>query len=48
MDLSAKKVVFIDPWGTNNTSDYLNGILSGLNRCVRLEVFTNFFFDCSI
>lgn len=46
MDLSAKKVVFIDPWGTNNTSDYLNGILSGLNRCVRLEVFTNFFFDC--
>ena len=46
MDETKKKVVFIDPWGTNNTGDYLNGILSGLQRRVDLEVFTNQYFEC--
>lgn len=46
MGETKKKVVFIDPWGTNNTGDYLNGILSGLDRCVDLEVFANQYFEC--
>ena len=46
MDETKKRVVFIDPWGTNNTKDYLNGILSGLSPLVDLEVFTNRFFEC--
>lgn len=39
-----KKVVLIDPWGTANTSEYLNGLIYGLGSLVRLTVFTNYYF----
>ena len=41
--------LLIDPWGLNNTSNYLNGLIFGLSRRVRLTVFTNYYFkeDCA-
>ena len=38
------KVILIDPWGTANTADYLNGLIYGLNPLVDLTVFTNKYF----
>lgn len=35
------KVLFIDPWGISNNSDYLNGLSYGLSDYVDLTVFTN-------
>lgn len=39
------KVLLIDPWGINNTSEYLNGLISGLSSRVDLSVFTNVYFE---
>jgi len=44
---SKKNIVLIDPWGTNNTAEYLNGLIYGLKDNVNLVVFTNFYFDLS-
>lgn len=41
-----KKVLLIDPWGVNNTEEYLNGLILGLNPIVDLKVFTNYYFNC--
>lgn len=38
------KVLLIDPWGIANTSEYLNGLIYGLNGKVSLIVFTNKYF----
>ncbi len=42
------KVVLIDPWGINNTSEYLNGLIYGLSSRVELTVFTNCYFEKSV
>lgn len=47
MDNNKKNVVLIDPWGTNNTAEYLNGLIYGLKDKVNLVVFTNCYFDMS-
>ncbi len=39
------RVLLIDPWGINNTSEYLNGLIYGLSDLVELTVFTNFYFE---
>ena len=39
------KVLLIDPWGTNNTSEYLNGLILGLSTKTELTVFTNKYFE---
>lgn len=39
------KVLLVDPWGVNNTAEYLNGLIMGLSRKVELVVFTNRFFE---
>ena len=38
------KVLLIDPWGINNTAEYLNGLISGLSSKTELFVFTNRYF----
>lgn len=38
------KVLLIDPWGVNNTSEYLNGLILGISSLCNLTVFTNYFF----
>lgn len=35
------KVLIIDPWGTDNTAEYLNGLIYGVGKWVDLEVYTN-------
>lgn len=40
----SKNVVIIDPWGIENTSEYLNGLILGLGPLVHLTVFTNYYF----
>lgn len=40
------RVLLIDPWGVANTSEYLNGLISGLSRMVELTVITNYNFKC--
>lgn len=35
------KVLLIDPWGTDNTAEYLNGLIYGVGKWVDLEVYTN-------
>lgn len=40
-----KRVLLIDPWGTANTSEYLNGLIYGLSPIVDLTVFTNYYFE---
>ena len=39
-------VLLIDPWGINNTSEYLNGLIYGVSKDVNLTVVTNYFFIC--
>ena len=39
------RVLLIDPWGTNNTAEYLNGLIYGLSEAVELTVCTNCYFD---
>ena len=39
------RVMLIDPWGTNNTSEYLNGLIYGFSGIVELDVFTNYYFN---
>lgn len=39
------KVLLIDPWGINNTSEYLNGLISGFSGIVDLTVYTNVYFE---
>ena len=39
------KVMLIDPWGINNTSEYLNGLIYGFSEKVELTVFTNCYFE---
>lgn len=39
------RVLLIDPWGTNNTSEYLNGLIYGFSGIVELDVFTNYYFN---
>lgn len=36
-----RRVLLIDPWGTANTSEYLNGLIYGLGSITDLTVFTN-------
>ena len=43
-----KRVLLIDPWGINNTSEYLNGLIYGLSELVELTVFTNTYFELKI
>ncbi len=38
-------MLLIDPWGINNTSEYLNGLIHGLSNHVELTVFTNYYFE---
>ena len=38
------EVILIDPWGTANTSEYLNGLIYGLAPITHLKVFTNHYF----
>lgn len=40
-----KQVLLIDPWGTANTSEYLNGLIYGLDEFTELTVFTNHYFQ---
>ena len=42
------KVLLIDPWGTRNTAEYLNGLIFGLSENVDLTVFTNCYADIYI
>lgn len=35
------KVLLIDPWGTDNTAEYLNGLIHGISVYVDLTVYTN-------
>ena len=39
------KVLLIDPWGTKNTSDYLNGLAYGLSKHTELTLATNFYYE---
>ena len=39
-----KRVLLIDPWGTANTSEYLNGLIFGISQRCDLYVFTNYYF----
>lgn len=43
-----KKVLLIDPWGTSNTSEYLNGLIYGLGSVTDLTVFTNSYFNLKV
>ena len=40
------RVLLIDPWGIANTSEYLNGLISGLSKKTELTVITNYNFKC--
>lgn len=40
------RVLLIDPWGIANTSEYLNGLISGLSSKTDLTVITNYNFNC--
>lgn len=42
------KVLLIDPWGIANTSEYLNGLISGLDKGVSLTVYTNYHFKIKV
>ena len=42
------KVLLIDPWGTANTSEYLNGLIYGLSSVTELTVFTNTYFELKV
>ena len=42
------KVLLIDPWGTRNTAEYLNGLIFGVSENVDLTVFTNYYADIYI
>ena len=42
------KVLLVDPWGINNTSEYLNGLIMGLSKKVELVVFTNSLFELKV
>lgn len=43
-----KRVLLIDPWGINNTSEYLNGLIYGISELVKLDVFTNYYFELKV
>ncbi|BDZ81829.1 glycosyltransferase family 4 protein [Claveliimonas bilis] len=38
------KVLIIDPWGTDNTAEYLNGLIYSVSRYVDVTVYTNYGF----
>ncbi len=38
------RLLIIDPWGVNNTKEYLNGLIYGVSNLVDLTVATNFYF----
>lgn len=40
-----QKVLFIDPWGINNTGEYTNGICGELQNYVDLTLVTNYYFQ---
>lgn len=42
------RVLLIDPWGTANTSEYLNGLIYGLSPITELTVFTNYHFKLKV
>ena len=42
------KVLLIDPWGIANTSEYLNGLIFGLDKITNLTVYTNFYFSLKV
>lgn len=39
------KVLFIDPWGVNETGEYTNGICGELQKYVELTLVTNYYFN---
>lgn len=42
------KVLFIDPWGINETSEYTNGLCAALSDIVDLKVVSNYYFKRKI
>lgn len=42
------RVILIDPWGTANTAEYLNGLIYGLSPITELTVFTNHYFKLKV
>lgn len=42
------KVLLVDPWGINNTAEYLNGLIMGLSQATQLSVFTNCLFELKV
>lgn len=41
------EVLLIDPWGVNNTAEYLQGLIKGISDLTDLTVITNYYSNCT-